>query len=308
MGHDTAPASLVTTRAVEAPLSLLGVRVCYTDPTEAAELRRLTSDGRSHTEFGGGCSPVGDRVVFYRRATAEAPEGQNDDGRHMSLADHLRRTTYRDGGGWMTVSEARKLVAATLCELWVLELASGEAVRVVGLGYPFNATWSRDGAKLAFGLAPSAYQKSEAVFQVWDAARDETIHTSLRGTLDAFSQPYSRPWWSPDGSRFAVEMRRADGSSGVFIVPIDGADAVEVAAQSAGNSFQQLALAPNVWSTDGARLVFVRKAADGLGQVCSVDARGEDMRPVSEALPGIVSALRAGMGGAWPSVDRGRIP
>jgi len=216
-------------------------------PAEEQRIARLTEGGRSYAEFGGGCSPVGDRVVFYRRET-----------------DNTR-------------------------ELWVMELETRKAQRVSGVGYPFNATWSRDGTKLAFLFAENPEGASEVSALVYNLPTAQPSRTALVGAVADFRVPEDRPWWSPDGARFVIQMKRKDASTGVFIVPADGGRVTQLAPNNPANSFS-FSLSPNVWSPDGSLVAFVgMDPASKLGQVWVADPLGQNARTITGPLPDLAN-------------------
>jgi hypothetical protein len=118
-------------------------------------------------------------------------------------------------------------------------------------GYDNDPSFSLDGQTIAF--TRHAQRPAGEIF-------DFVALMSVDGTILAALAPpagfsYHSPAWAPDGKAIAVERTMTNepaeqpGSSGIFVVPVDGAPAHQVTT----GPFRQLA-----WSHDGRHLAAVR--------------------------------------------------
>jgi hypothetical protein len=127
-------------------------------------------------------------------------------------------------------------------------------------GSASSPTWSPDGSKLAFALAPSAGRPAD-IYLIPSAT---LFYAPLRLTSDAADD--ATPAWSPDGSKIAFASNRAGGDYDIYLMNADGSGP------------QRLTTAPGAdlspaWSPDGSRIIF-SSARDGNAEIYVMNADG----------------------------------
>jgi len=156
--------------------------------------------------------------------------------------------------------------------------SSGEVVRTLdaGAGFPFEPTFSPDGATIAFWSGDSADATAGAIYTV---AADGT-GAPIRLSASAASGD-TAPTYSPDGREIAFRRRVDDGTIGgngeVYVMNADGSDVRAMAPHVAQDA------AP-AWSTDGSRIAFMSQRL-GVSSVQAnylwvMDADGQDAQQV----------------------------
>jgi dipeptidyl aminopeptidase/acylaminoacyl peptidase len=141
--------------------------------------------------------------------------------------------------GLMTVltSTAQQKQAVTVTDMLKIKSIGG-------------VTLTRDGSKAAFTVTAiendgDSKWDYKYVNQVWLAATDGSTATrQLTTTKEGASQPA----WSPDGRQLAF-VRAADGKPQIFLLSLDGGEAVQL------TKFKYGALSPK-WSPDGKQILF----------------------------------------------------
>lgn len=141
-------------------------------------------------------------------------------------------------------------------DLWVVDLASGARVNVShsDVGIDYMATWSPDGARLAFASDRSGGLDLYVVNADGTGLRQLTVDAAPAVHFDRM------PEWSPDGSRIAFASDR-DGTTQIWTIRPDGTDLRQVTAGTTTRAYE-----PG-WSPDGTRLVFRRVSNVGAAAV-----------------------------------------
>lgn len=132
-----------------------------------------------------------------------------------------------------------RLIGGRDRQIWVVEADDG-APRLLGEGG--MATWSPDGAKIAFQTARDGNQ------EIYVMNADGSGATRL--TNDAALDDHFA--WSPDGARIAFNRwPQGDGSADIVVMNADGSNAMQVTSDL-GEENQP------AWSPDGSQLAFYR--------------------------------------------------
>lgn len=157
-----------------------GYRQLFVRRLPGASERQLTSGSRDHIQPA--WSPDGTRLAFVRGATATGKlEPDEVDGYYFEGA-----------------------------ELWSLDLASGEAAKLLDGG--FNPTYSPDGQRLAFDAELAGAQR------IW--VSDTRGRNPRQLTTDSSEAVvHTEPRWSPDGSRLVFRRIEKLKSDIAVVVP-----------------------------------------------------------------------------------------
>ncbi len=154
-------------------------------------------------------------------------------------------------------------------DLWVVDLRTGETrplTMTVFQARNGQATWSPDGARLAFISNRSG--RSE----VWITGVEGDRHGATQLTNNAATE--SDPQWSPDGQLIAFTMKQLSEyymATGIYVVPAAGGAPVRLTPPDSSDNF-----APR-WSPDGKHLAFLSDR-NGYVRVSVMTRDGRDVR------------------------------
>lgn len=154
-------------------------------------------------------------------------------------------------------------------DLWVVDLRTGEArplTMTVFLARNSQATWSPDGARLAF--ISDRGGRSE----VWSTGVEGDRHGAKQLTNGAGS--VSDPQWSPDGQLIAMTMKRPGEyymATGIYVMPAAGGAPIRLTPPDSSDNF-----APR-WSPDGGHLAFLSDR-NGYVRVSVMTREGRNVR------------------------------
>ena len=151
--------------------------------------------------------------------------------------------------------------------------ADGSDVRqlTANTGDDFAATWSPDGAMLAFTST------RDVVSQIYVMNGDGSDIRPLTADQDSHSQPS----WSPDGTKIAYVTQNL-GQGDIWVMDTEGSNRVQLTSDEFNDAWP-------VWSPDGSQIAFVRGAdnqeiyvmdADGGNGLQLTDSPGLDNGPV----------------------------
>ena len=204
-----------------------------------------TEDGDAEDPLG--LSRMPGRIAFYswRNDRGDVyvmdPDGSNE----TKLTDgetEVRQPCISPDGTRMAFSSK----AEGEYDLFVMEVATGEKVRLANPGTPYGCSWSPDGTKLAFHHPPPGGRRPAIYVMNADGS-------GLTRLTQNDERDDSYPTWSPDG-RIVFQARVGWGKTAnldVFVVGVDGTDEIN-ATNSPGDEEM-----PS-WSPDGNRIAFER--------------------------------------------------
>ena len=175
--------------------------------SQEAAPRRLTQDGKSYTERGGGFAPVGDRIVFYKEVS------KTDRQLWLMRADGSQAQAISGVGwpmicGWSPDGTKIAYILATKNEeeseasVCVYDLSSGETKKTTG-GYRRSdfgegedapPGWSPDGRFFAYHIR----DHSTGISHLWTFRSADAAATKLAPNLQGTSSWDLTATWSPD--------------------------------------------------------------------------------------------------------------
>jgi Lysyl oxidase/WD40-like Beta Propeller Repeat len=139
--------------------------------------------------------------------------------------------------------------------------ADGTGVRPIGTTPRAEAdpAWAPDGSVLAY-----VADNRLAILRFTDGAR-------RRLATDGVA--IGNPTWSPDGSRIAFSVARADGTAHIYVVPVEGGEAIRVTDGAVMDS-------DPAWSPGGRFIAFVRRdeAVSPLARLHLMRPDGSELR------------------------------
>ncbi len=120
---------------------------------------------------------------------------------------------------------------------------------VYGLTLAGSPAISPDGQQIAYVVTTCNPETKKEEKQIWICDRDG----ENRRRLTTAGTRNSRPAWSPDGSQLAFTLNRDKGkSTGLYVMPLSGGDAKQVASHTTGISGLS-------WSPDGKRIAYTAR-------------------------------------------------
>jgi TolB protein len=127
-------------------------------------------------------------------------------------------------------------------DVYVMNLDGTNQTRLTNLaGIKYNATWSRDGSKIAF---ISTNNDTHEIYVVNADGSNPTRLTSEAGTLWGLS-------WSPDDKQIAFSASRS-GNWNVYLMDADGANIKPLTVDGTDSFYPS-------WSPDGSKIAFYRE-------------------------------------------------
>lgn len=157
-------------------------------------------------------------------------------------------------------------------EFWTIE-ADGTGLRLVGRGA--GATWSPDGREIAI---------IEGNDEISIVGRDGSPHRTIRLGLEHGKYPDLAAYWSPDGSRIALDVDEPDTTAHVAVVAADGKSPARVirddSAPQVSDSFAD-------WSPDGNSIAFIHGNEDEPGSAWVMRSDGSGRRLVAAHAEGV---------------------
>jgi Tol biopolymer transport system component len=215
------------------------------------------------------------------------------------------RVMNADGSGMRTLALARPAahcfpVTWSANGHWIAYLDSSSAVQAIpasGVGAPLQLTdgdqgyhdpaWSNDGSRIAY-VGDDGHLYTTAVTEV-----GPTIVAGAKHQVDQHGFVGTKPDWSPDDSRLAVERHDADGAGLWTVDSTDGGGGVRLTTDAPGTDPQWVDNAAS-WSPNGRKIAFDRMTFDANGTqtgnaIFTIDAAGGTPTEVTAPAPGFVA-------------------
>jgi hypothetical protein len=147
-------------------------------------------------------SPDGSQIAYVSRVDERFKLFvMNQDGSNASLVyEHGELSVYDpkwspDGTQIVTCIGNRESETKT-CEIFTIDLASGEATQITELGYAICPDWSPDGEKLAFS---SGYEGVPTIF-ITDTTGEKAFHPEISDRIQLC------PNWMPSGGKDLLSL------------------------------------------------------------------------------------------------------
>ncbi len=243
------------------------------------QLRQLTNDGRSSLGQGGGCSPAGNLVAYYRQVSPQTQELRVLDiatGKAQSVSDigyPSKEAWSKDGSKLAFIF---KESAASAGDAWafVWDAATGKTTRTALRGKSLSAwpRWSPDGTRFAMKADGGI-----SIAPVDGGPVAQVAAGSVAGSYNA----YKPNLWSADGSRFLFRSVDAGGLTRLWTVDAQGRDL-----QPITKPMQNIV--DFAWSYDGRRIAFAAgegrselERQRGRKDMWVMDADGGNLRQIT---------------------------
>jgi Tol biopolymer transport system component len=180
---------------------------------------------------------------------------------HESKANDYGRVAPSPDGARLCFSSDRDGENA----IYVLDLKSAAVARISDAAYwSFGPTWSsRD-------LIAYFSKKGGNKINTWTVRPDGSEQRQVTNRPGESRQP----WWSPDGSTFALS---ADNGTGVFQIWLSTEDGANARAITREGNWQQ-----PFWSPDGRRIAVSGKIDGSAFRIVVMNADGSDIRAVAQ--------------------------
>jgi Tol biopolymer transport system component len=146
----------------------------------------------------------------------------------------------------------------------VLMRPDGSEQRTVATGENFGgASWSPNGAKLAFGMQKRPWNRIYIV---------NADGSGLRGVSSRMYEDAHGPAWSPNGKKLLFEGDD-DGVRSIYVIHVDGSDERRLAGGPVSGGDPGI-YGGNAWSPDGRKIAFT----DRYGRVAVINPDGSGRR------------------------------
>jgi TolB protein len=246
--------------------------------SDATAKKSLISDPKAHL-ISASWSPDGSKIAFLSARNSDSDSLNNHQipyhfslyeidvasGKEKRLIDMpVNSFQWSPNGKQMLFISAYEDPDRVKYAVYILNPPTGEQRRVTSFGKSCSATWSPDGAQLAFSLGDD---KISDVYTVRSDGQSTRCLTDSKSLV-------SGPAWSPDGKTLAYVTLNSPGSKntvgGVYVVNPDGTNSKLISSFMAYSVF---------WSPDGKLLL-----AQWDGGASLMDAEGKKTKNMASEM------------------------
>jgi Tol biopolymer transport system component len=188
------------------------------------------------------------------------------------------------------VFEGRTSRPVRATNIWILDIATGEARQLTDSGADSRPSWSPDGTQVLFSRSTSD-TNGDGLITVADASDIYSIAPDSGAEKNLTNMPeYSEfnSAWSPDGKWIAYTRVEKDVNRDGSINLDDSQNLFAIRADGSEEMFLDLGGRPAyspTWSPDGRYIVVLVKEADGQNAIWRYDFLTGDFERITEAGP-----------------------